>query len=160
MSMIMVIHLTLYLLGCGIRFCTSINFFFQLHGIPKIHEFVCIELPKRPLLSLIANSASARALGNIRKQIMDWLTRANICTGTLPPPSSRQAIAWQQQLSGSVVLEYVWHVKRINSWSEDTDDNVEFLTWDADSNADTTTQGSGEPFQRIDMVHPTALECF
>ena len=88
------IHFTLYLLGCGIGICNCFecqSILFSKSWIwAQIHEFVCIKMPKRPLLSSIASrlrpdSASARDLGSIRKQI-GW--RAQTSAGTWPPSST------------------------------------------------------------------------
>jgi hypothetical protein len=47
-----------------LEFACHLIFFFKFHELARIHEFVCIKLPRRPLLSSIADSASARAVGS------------------------------------------------------------------------------------------------
>jgi hypothetical protein len=46
----------------------------------KIHEFVSIKLPKKPFFSLIASRLGIRPRSGHSEA--DWLTRANIGTGT------------------------------------------------------------------------------
>jgi hypothetical protein len=81
MLMMTVFRLILYLLGCGIGICMSIIFCFNFHGLAQIHEFICIKLQNRPLLGLIASRLSIRPRSGQHSEA-DWLTRANISTGT------------------------------------------------------------------------------
>jgi hypothetical protein len=83
--MTMMFHLTLYLYGCGIRICILIKFFllkpwYQVFSSEtKIHEMDLHGIAERPLLRLFASGI--RQLSGQHLEA-DWLTRANIGTGT------------------------------------------------------------------------------
>jgi hypothetical protein len=53
----------------------------------KFHEFICIKLPRRPFSSLIVSRLGICPCSG-QQSAADWLTRANIGTGTWPPPST------------------------------------------------------------------------
>jgi hypothetical protein len=98
-------HLTLYLLGCDIKICMSINFFSIFMNLPRFMNLFASNCQK-DLFQVWLLADWGPTLHQPAPSEADWLTCSNIGTGIRPPQCTRPLVKFTVPSAREIALKF------------------------------------------------------